>query len=368
MKGSTGRRSKRPRWLPFAAGGLTLVLAGAVVFSLSNRGISVAPPSTATGQQAPEFAGITDWENSKPLTMASLRGKVVLIDFWTYSCINCQRTFPYLRAWNRAYSSQGLVIVGVHSPEFAFEKDVGNIRAAIKHYGVEWPVAVDPEMATWNAWSNQYWPAEYLVNKDGNVVHSHFGEGEYDKSEQAIRDALQAAGHTVGAAGAASMDPGLTADSQNQTAELYAAAGRGFDIPSAVPNTARDYVDPGGARQQNKIYWNGSWNIGEEFADHARDSAPGQDYFLVAYQARQVHIVAQSSGGAKRAYLTLDGVNLKPADAGPEVRFEPDGRAYIDVDHSDLFTLVKRADFAKHELRISPVTPGFRLFTFTFGS
>ena len=369
MKRSTGRpSSRRPRWLLYVAGGLALLLAGAVIFGLTNQGLSVTPPSAATGQPAPEFAGITDWENSQPLTMASLRGKVVLIDFWTYSCINCQRTFPYLRAWNKAYASQGLVIVGVHSPEFEFEKNVDNIRAAIKHYGVEWPVAVDPEMATWNAWNNQYWPAEYLVDKNGNVVHTHFGEGDYDKSEQAIRNALQAAGHTVGAAGAAAMDPGLTADSQNQTAELYASAGRGFDIPTPVPNTVTTYTDPGGGRQADKIYWSGSWNIGDEFAEHARASPAGQDYFLVAYQARQVHIVAQTAGGSKRAYLTLDGANLKPADAGPEVKFEPDGRAYVDVDRSDLYTLVKRTDFGKHELKISPVTAGFRLFTFTFGS
>jgi len=340
-----------------------------VVFGLSHQGgLSVTAPDAATGQTAPEFTGITDWENSAPLTMASLRGKVVLIDFWTYSCINCQRTFPYLRQWHRTYASQGLVIVGVHSPEFEFEKDVGNIRAAIKHYGVEWPVAVDPAMATWGAWSNQYWPAEYLVDNRGSVVHSHFGEGEYDKTEQEIRDLLKAAGHTVGPAGAALIDPGLTSDSQNQTAELYASAARNYDIPTPVANTVNTYVDPGGPRQPNKIYWNGSWNIGNEFAEHARDAPPGQDYFLVDYQARQVHIVAQGVGGARRAFLTLDGADLKPADAGPEIKFDTDGHAYIDVERSDLYTLVKSKDFGHHALKISPVTPGFRLFTFTFGS
>ena len=374
MSRSTGGRSNpRPKWLPFVAGGLALLLAGAVVFGLSHQGgLSVAAPDVATGQAAPEFAGITDWENSKPLTMASLKGKVVLIDFWTYSCINCQRTFPYLRQWHRTYGSQGLVIVGVHSPEFDFEKDVGNIREAIKHYGVEWPVAVDPAMATWSAWSNQYWPAEYLVDKNGNVVHSHFGEGEYDKTEQEIRTLLAAAGHTVGPAGTASIDPGVSADAQAQTAELYASAARTYNIPAAVPDRVNTYVDPGadagGHRQNNKIYWNGSWKIGQEFAEHARDSPPGQDYFLVDYQARQVHIVAQGGAGVARAYLTLDGADLKPTDAGPEVKFDGDGHAYVDVDRSDLYTLVKAAGFGHHVLKISPTTPGFRLFTFTFGS
>ena len=374
LKTSTARSSKgRSGWLPLAAGGLAIVLGAAVVFGLTHQGgLSAASPETASGQRAPEFVGIVDWENSKPLTMSGLRGKVVLIDFWTYSCINCQRTFPYLRQWQKAYASQGLVIVGVHSPEFEFEKDVGNVRQAIAHYDVTWPVAVDPQMATWNAYNNQYWPAEYLVDKNGAVVHTHFGEGEYDVTEKKIRDLLKAAGHSVAAAGTASIDPGLTNDAQQQTAELYAAAPRGFDIPDAVANTSHEYRDPGadasGHRQNNKIYWNGVWTIGDEFAEHPRDSPGGQDYFLIDYQARQVHMVAQGSGGARRAYLTLDGVDLKPADAGPEVKFDSRGHAYIDVGRSDLYTLVKRTDFGEHVLKISPVSSGFRLFTFTFGS
>jgi thiol-disulfide isomerase/thioredoxin len=359
--------------LPFAAGGLAIVLAAAVIFGLAHQGgISATTPDAASGQPAPEFTGIVDWENSKPLTMSGLRGKVVLIDFWTYSCINCQRTFPYLRAWQKAYASQGLVIVGVHSPEFEFEKDVGNVRQAIQHYNVTWPVAIDPQMATWNAYNNQYWPAEYLVDRSGAVVHTHFGEGEYDVTEQKIRDLLKAAGHTVGAAGTASMSPGLTADAQAQTAELYAAAPRGFDIPDAMANVAHTYQDPGpdgsGHRQDSKIYWNGSWMIGDEYAEHPRDSAAGQDYFLIDYRARQVDMVAQGNGGPKRAYLTLDGGDLKPADAGPEVKFDAAGHSYIDVGRSDLYTLVNRQDFGRHVLRVSPVTSGFRLFTFTFGS
>ena len=374
LKRSTAPSSKgRPRWLPLAAGGLAVVLGAALVFGLTHQGgLSVASPESAAGQRAPEFAGIVDWENSQPLTMTGLRGKVVLIDFWTYSCINCQRTFPYLRQWQKAYGTQGLVIVGVHSPEFDFEKDVGNVRQAIRHYDVTWPVAVDPQMATWNAYNNQYWPAEYLVDKNGAVVHTHFGEGEYDVTERKIRDLLKAAGHNVPAAGAASIDPGLSGDAQQQTAELYAAAPRGFDLPDAVANTSHDYRDPGpdasGHRQDNHIYWNGAWTIGDQFAEHSRDSPSGQDYFLVDYQARQVHIVAQGNGGSKRADLTLDGADLKPADAGPEVKFDSSGHAFVDVDRSDLYTLVKRADFGEHVLKVSPVSSGFRLFTFTFGS
>ncbi|MFN2466210.1 MAG: thioredoxin-like domain-containing protein [Candidatus Dormibacteria bacterium] len=355
------------------AGVLALVVAVAVVFAVARGSGSQAPAEpAAAGVAAPEFTGIAGWVNSPPLTMRALRGKVVLVDFWTYSCINCQRTFPYLRQWYRSYRDQGLVIVGVHSPEFDFEKDFANIRQATQHYGVEWPVANDPNMATWNAYRNQYWPAEYLVDKSGKVRHTHFGEGEYDQTEQAIRDLLREAGHDVGAAGASTITPGLSGDAQAQTQELYAAAPRGYDVPDPTAGKTVEYHDPGpgpgGRMQDNKIYFNGGWTIGDEFAEHARDSSPGQDYLAIQYQARQVFMVAQGSGGPRRAYLTLDGADLKPSDAGSEVHFDLGGRAYIDVDRSDLYVLVKRNDFGRHLLQVSPVSPGFRLFTFTFGS
>jgi thiol-disulfide isomerase/thioredoxin len=362
----------RPRWLPFLAGGLALLLAVAVVFGLTHQGtISATTPPAPAGQAAPDFVGISDWENSPPLTLSALKGKVVLIDFWTYSCINCQRTFPYLLKWYRAYKDRGLVIVGVHSPEFEFEKDVGNIRQAIRRYDVEWPVAVDSQLATWNAYGNQYWPAEYLLDQNGSVRHTHFGEGEYDQTEATIRSLLKEAGHNVGAAGTVVATP-LSTDAQVQTQELYAAAPRGFDIPSALPGKVSDYRDPvpgqGGHRQDNKIYWNGSWNVGDEFAEHARDSPSGQDYFLIDYRARDVYMVAQGSGGVRRAYVTLDGADFKPADAGADVKFDAAGHSYVDADRSDLYTLVTLKDFGEHVLRVSPVSPGFRLFTFTFGS
>src|ERR1700730_2499237 len=197
----------KPSRLPCIAAGLVIVLVIAVGYGVTHGSqLTTTGGGTpligfpgvtlnGTGAAAPDFQGIVDWENSKPLTLAGLRGKVVLVDFWTYSCINCQNTFPYLRRWYQAYKDQGLVIVGVHSPEFEFEKSVPNIRQAIKHYDVTWPVAVDSAMATWNAYGKQYWPAEYFIDKAGKVRHSHFGEGEYDKTEKVIRGLLAEAGH-----------------------------------------------------------------------------------------------------------------------------------------------------------------------------
>src|SRR5207302_5352558 len=149
---------------------------------------------------APDFRGISHWLNTpggRPLTLSNLHGHVVLVDFWTYSCINCLRTLPHLEAWDKRYRSQGLVIVGVHTPEFAFEHDYGNVRSAVSRLGVRYPVALDNDYATWNAYQNQYWPAEYLVDQHGDVRHVGFGEGEYDTTEKDIRLLLKAGGHSA---------------------------------------------------------------------------------------------------------------------------------------------------------------------------
>jgi thiol-disulfide isomerase/thioredoxin len=369
----------KPSRLPYLAVGLVVVLAVAIGYglshgaSLSGGGGGGAPLAgfpavqlNGSGAAAPDFQGIVDWENSAPLTLEALRGKVVLVDFWTYSCINCQNTFPYLRKWYQAYRNQGLVVVGVHTPEFEFEKSVSNIRQAIKHYDVTWPVAVDPNHATWDAYNNQYWPAEYFVDKNGKLRHMHFGEGEYDKTEQVIRGLLAEAGHNVAAAGA---DAGPQPQGA-QTAELYAAAGRGFDIPPEHPGSAYDYKDPGpdsqGHRNNNAIYWNGLWNIGSEYAEHARDSQPGQDYAAVDYSATSVVMVAANATSPVKTYVTMDGKDVLRQDAGDDIKYDSAGHSYVQVDRSDLFTLLKHQTFQQHTVKVSPVGSGFRLFTFDF--
>jgi cytochrome c biogenesis protein CcdA/thiol-disulfide isomerase/thioredoxin len=155
-----------------------------------------AMPAAPAVTQAPEFDGIDNWFNSPPLAMSQLRGKVVLIDFWTYDCINCLNTLPHIKRWHDKYKDQGLVVVGVHTPEFAFERETPNLQAAIRRLGVTWPVAQDNRFRTWTAWRNQYWPAVYLVDREGRVVFRHAGEGDYDKIEQQIRQALDRDGPT----------------------------------------------------------------------------------------------------------------------------------------------------------------------------
>lgn len=147
---------------------------------------------SASAAQAPELVQINQWLNSPPLTMAGLRGKVVLIDFWTYSCINCLRTLPYVTSWHAKYKDQGLVVIGVHTPEYAFERKTANVETAIKRFGIQYPVAQDNQYGTWKAYNNQYWPAVYLIDRTGKVVLTHFGEGGYDETEAAIKRLLAA--------------------------------------------------------------------------------------------------------------------------------------------------------------------------------
>lgn len=168
--------------------------AAAIATLVASPAASAAASSIAEqgnrNASAPEFTGIDTWLNSDPLTMQQLRGKVVLVDFWTYTCINCIHVLPYVKTWNQKYKDQGLVVVGVHTPEYPFERDTGKVKAAIKQFGITYPVAQDNSYATWRAYDNQYWPAFYLVDKKGHVVYTHFGEGDYEQTEAKIKALL----------------------------------------------------------------------------------------------------------------------------------------------------------------------------------
>ncbi|MDR3097700.1 MAG: thioredoxin family protein [Paraburkholderia sp.] len=175
----------RIRTLSAAAVAATTLIAAAATFCNSAQAETIATSATA-----PEFTGIDKWLNSAPLTMQQLRGKVVLVDFWTYSCINCIHTLPYVKDWYAKYKDQGLTVIGVHTPEYPFERDTDNVKTAIRHFGIRYPVAQDNSYATWNAYGNEYWPALYLIDKRGHIVYSHFGEGDYAQTEAAIQHAL----------------------------------------------------------------------------------------------------------------------------------------------------------------------------------
>jgi cytochrome c biogenesis protein CcdA/thiol-disulfide isomerase/thioredoxin len=287
---------------------------------------------------APNFAAIDGWVNSKPLTMQGLRGKVVLIDFWTYSCINCLRTLPHLEAWDRMYRRQGLVIVGVHTPEFAFEHVPSNVRSAVKRLGVRYPVAIDNEYGTWNVYGNQYWPAEYLIDRNGHLRRAHFGEGDYDGSEEAIRTLLGEQPASPASNRLRDLTP--TGFLTPETYLGYERIDR-FTGSKLYPDKEATYtLAP--ALGKDDFAYGGRWTV------RAQRIVAGKGARLqLRYYARKVYLVL---GGRGTVHVLVDG--------------KPHGVVRVTSDR--LYTLVDRSsiDEATLELRFSP---GVSAYAFTFG-
>jgi len=289
---------------------------------------------------APDVHDISAWINSRPLSLPKLRGKVVLVDFWTYSCINCLRTLPYLKAWDARYRSKGLVILGVHTPEFAFEHDLGNVRAAVKRLGVRYPVALDNSYGTWKAYSNNYWPADYLVDQAGRVRDVHFGEGDYAQTERNIR-LLLAAGKT-GRLPQAGRDTDRT-PLELRTPESYLGYLRIGNYAGSPLQTDRlaTYRFPASLTQDSFAYA-GKWKVGGERIV-AGDSAGLRLHF----QARSVHLVLTGRGFVA-------------------VKVNRETRPTVRVDGARLYTLVTQKSAADGVLDLS-FTPGLSAYAFTFG-
>ncbi len=273
---------------------------------------------------APEFVGITKWLNSDPLTMASLKGKVVLIDFWTYTCINCIRTLPYVTSWYDKYHDKGFTVVGVHTPEFEFEKKTENVLAAIKQYNIHYPVAQDNNYATWNAYSNQYWPAEYLIDAKGIIRHVHFGEGEYEQTEKAIQDLLKEAGQ----------------DATMPLVTLQDSAPKSQITPETYLGLTR--------REGYKDIWTliGDWDIKDDYI--ASKSNSSLDF---KFSAAKVFLV------------------ITPATSSDKVKISVDGKLTqtLTVTEAKLYTLVELPKVESHLLHLDFQTTGTKIYAFTFG-
>jgi thiol-disulfide isomerase/thioredoxin len=305
---------------------------------------------------APEFVGNQQWFNTpggKPLTMRSLRGRVVLVDFWTYSCINCLRTLPYLTAWDRTYRKDGLTIVGVHSPEFPFEKDAANVEEAIERNGIHYPVAQDNDLATWSAYGTQYWPSEYFIDTRGRVRFAHYGEGEYDEKEQIIRELLAEAGRPVAKRGSGAH--GIEASAGVTTPETYLGAARAerFTNPMLSPGS-HDFAEPS-PPGLNEFAYRGRWRI-------TLDSATSQGGLLdLNFGARRVYLVLGSPGKTRSARVLLDGQPIPAGLAGSDVH---DG--FVDVSSQRLYNLVDLPRVGNHLLQLEPEA-GVTGYAFTFG-
>ena len=304
---------------------------------------------------APDFTGIRRWFNSDKLSLAGLRGRVVLVDFWTYTCINCIRTFPYLRAWDAAYRSRGLTIVGVHTPEFGFERDAGNVRAAIEQNRLRYPVAQDNEYLTWDAWGNRYWPAKYLIDARGRVRYVHFGEGDDDKTEAAIRSLLAEAGaQRLG--GDARVGPTERVGT-GATPETYLGAARAQGwVPGRPRRGTHTYAAPA-TLKESRFALDGTWRVDRESAEAVRGAT-----LEASVVGRGVYLVLSSRGGKpRRLGVELDGHPIRAADAGVDVR-----GGSVTVRGQRLYRLVQLDGTERHRLTLR-FAPGISGYAFTFG-
>ena len=346
-------------------------------------------PKVAEGPVAPELAGIKAWINAEPMKLSDLRGRVVLVDFWTYTCVNCIRTFPYLKLWHAKYVDDGLVIVGVHTPEFDFEKKPENVRKAVKEYGLGWPVVLDNDYATWQAYKNRYWPAKYLIDKDGVIRYTHFGEGRYAETESKIRELLDESGADL-----SRLETALPADQEVDpsyannpladppTRELYAGWERGYRAATVWPGgyvknsqyyTTRDavvhYVDTEGY-QTSKLYLHGQWYNGPESLTHARETTDFEDYIFLRFTAKSVNAVINPEGegsGPFKVLVTVGGEPLTEMNKGEDVVIEEDGRSFILVEEPRMYSIVQMPVYGTYNLKLSSNSPRFAIFAYTFG-
>jgi cytochrome c biogenesis protein CcdA/thiol-disulfide isomerase/thioredoxin len=316
------------------------------------------PPLPVLGR-APDFVGTQKWFNTpdgRPLSLASLRGHVVLVDFWTYTCINCIRTFPFLKALDAKYRKDGLVIVGVHTPEFSFEHNADNVRVSIEQNGLKYPVAQDNDYATWNAYGNQYWPADYLIDAEGNVRHTHYDEGDYPESEAAVRSLLAQAdaGRKLGApANARGQAPGT----QLATPETYLGTKRAQGFVPTPPRNGTHHYGAVPSPGLNKFSYGGTWSINGERATARRGAT-----LTANVQAQKVFLVLGSAGrDARRVRVLLDGRPIRASEAGSDVR-----GGSVTVRRQRLYSLVSvpRATASRLTLQFDQ---GISAFAFTFG-
>ena len=342
-----------------------LVLVAAVVLVIVRLGGLQGVPMRAPAQHrpAPALAGIDGWVNSDPLTLEQLRGRVVLLDFWTYTCINCVRTFPFLRALDQHYAAAGLQILGVHSPEFSFERELDNIREAANRNLLTYPIASDPRMETWRAFRNNYWPRVYLIDVGGVIRFDHIGEGGEDEIEATVRELLAETGATLppplgfrerGAS--AHITPEVYAGHQRGSVQGALASPEGYRPGEVVVYRAPDpaAVERVGAR--GAFFLEGPWRAE---AEHVEAAGPGARLTL-RFRARDVFFVAAPAAGEPAVAVLLDGRPVGAA-AGESVH-----SGSVVIDRSDIFTIVRLDSAETHTLTLL-ADEGFRLFTFTFG-
>ncbi|MDD5593613.1 MAG: redoxin domain-containing protein [Candidatus Margulisbacteria bacterium] len=336
---------------------------------LTAKEVPIPPLASAKDSPYPrakELAAPAGFVNTGPIAISQFIGKkVVLIDFMTYSCINCQRTYPYLNAWWDKYKDHGLEIIGIHSPEFDFEKKIGNVQAAAKRFGLKFPIVLDNAYGTWNAYGNLYWPHDYLIDIYGNIIHDQIGEGSYDRTEREIQKALQERKSALGLKGEAV--PGglvspsnifVTQASMIKSEETYFGSARNSFLASGIPGLSGVQAMPEVVSiRANSLYLVGRWDLQPQFAQNKTAG----DKIIYRYSAKDVYLVANSDRRVKIRVL-LDGQPLG-GRAGADVG--SDGTVTIKEDR--LYRLIEDSVYGEHTLEIIIESPGLRVYTFTFG-
>ncbi len=314
-----------------------------------------------TDYQAPDFVGITKWLNTnKPLSIKDLKGKVVLVDFWTYTCINCIRTLPHVTSWYQKYKDKGFVVIGVHTPEFQFEHETDNIENAIKMYNIHYPVAQDNNYATWTNYNNEYWPAEYLIDVNGNVRRTHFGEGKYDQTEMAIQQLLKQSGENV----SQKLDnmPDQTPKVQLSPETYLGSKRMQYYYPSLALSNGEQNFTLSDNLNINSFSFGGNWNITNETAIAGKTAVLNYNFI-----AGKVYIIlrpgaaAKTGGGKVKVYL--DGRVIDNSVSGAD-----DNNGIITVNSDRLYSLVDlHGKVGQHVIKLQFETPGIEAYTFTFG-
>jgi thiol-disulfide isomerase/thioredoxin len=323
----------------------------------------LSPIDESHNFKAPDLVGISGYINTTPEDLKNaIKNKVVLYDFWTYSCINCIRTLPYITAWNEKYADKGLLIIGVHSPEFEFEKDINNVQFAVQKFGIKYPVVLDSDHQTWAAFGNQYWPREYITDYQGYIRHDHIGEGNYDETEKVIQQLLDERSKHLGLN--IQTDQSLVnmpeyQFSNTQTPELYF----GYDFVEGRNHLGNsEGFNPGQtvtyslSTQQNRdnYYLDGKWQNLPDSMKLVSDDGK----IVLSYFAKSVHIVAANNSTLQ---ILLDGNPIKPNDSGDDVQ-----NATVHISENRLYNIVSTSQSGPHTLTIT-ANPGFQIYTFTFG-
>lgn len=320
-------------------------------------------------EPAKEISSPDGFINTEKITVGEFIGKkVVLVDFWTYSCINCQRTLPYLSAWYEKYRDKGFVIIGIHTPEFEFEHKYENVLAAVKKFGVKYPVVLDNDYSTWTAYGNRYWPHKYLIDIDGFIVYDHIGEGGYEETEKKIQELLEERLEVLGSKEEINQKIGVPRDAsevsfgQIESPEIYFGASRNEYLGNGTIGTiGKQSLEVPKNIELNTLYLVGDWDFQSEFAENKTPNVK----IIFRYKTKDVYFVASSLQAAKIKVLR-DGMPLKASFKGADITISG-GESFGTVKEDRLYKIIEDQTYGEHTLEIIIENPGLKAFTFTFG-